>query len=189
MLNCIFLLKMHKELFQKIEIPEGINIEIDGAKISVSGPEGKNERSFNIANLNFEKKGNEIVIGNKKATKKEKRNMNTIIAHIGNMIKGVQNKFEYKLKICFSHFPITVEVKENEALIKNFLGERVARKVKIPEGVEVKVEKDMIVINSPNKELAGQAAANFENVTRIAKKDRRIFQDGIFIINKCGKEI
>lgn len=180
---------MKKPLSQTIEIPEGINIEIDGVRVSVSGPEGKNEREFGIVNLNLEKKGSEIIIGNKKATKKEKRLMNTIAAHIRNMIKGVQKKFEYKLKVCFNHFPITVEIKGNKALIKNFLGERISRKVKIPVGADVKIEKDIIIVSSSNRELAGQTAANFENATRISKRDRRIFQDGIFITNKCGKEM
>lgn len=181
--------KMKKPLSQIIEIPGGINVEVDGTKLIVKGPEGENEKEFNITNLDFEKKDNKIVIGNKKATKKEKRNMNTIAAHIKNMIEGVQKKFEYKMKICFSHFPISVDIKGNEALIKNFLGERTARKARIPSGVDVKVEKDIIIITSSNKELAGQTAANFENATKISKRDRRIFQDGIFITNKCGKEI
>lgn len=180
---------MKKELFQTVEIPEGIDAEIEGARVTVKNADRKNEREFNISNLKMEKKGNKIIIGNKKASKKEKRNMNSIAAHIRNMIKGIQEKFEYKLKVCFSHFPITVEIKGNEALIKNFLGERVPRKVRIPQGANVKVEKDIITVDSSDKELAGQAAANFENVTRIAKRDRRIFQDGIFITSKCGEEM
>jgi large subunit ribosomal protein L6 len=180
---------MKKELFQRVEIPGGIEVEIAGAKVTIKSPEGKNEREFDLGNLSIEKKGNEIIIGNKKSSKKEKRRMNTIAAHIRNMLKGVKEKFEYKLKICFSHFPITVEVKGNEALIKNFLGERTPRKAKIPAGAEVKVEKDVIVVTSPDVEVAGQTAANFENATRIVKRDRRVFQDGIFITSKAGVEI
>jgi len=180
---------MHKELYQTIEIPKEIEIEIEGNKVIAKGKEGTVEREFSLSNLSMEKKENEIIIGNKKSSKKEKRRMNTIAAHIRNMINGVQKVFEYKLKICFSHFPITVEVKGNEALIKNFLGERTPRKVKIPEGAEVKVDKEIITISSPSIEIAGQAAANFENVTRIAKRDRRVFQDGIFITSKAGEEI
>ncbi len=180
---------MKKELYQEIEIPEGVEAEIDGAILKVSGPEGKNEKQFSIHNLDFEKKDNKIIIGNKKATKKEKKLMNTIASHTKNMIKGVQEKFEYQLKICFSHFPITVEIKDKETIIKNFLGEKIPRKTKIPEGVEVKIDKDVIKVISVNKELAGQVAANFEIATKIRKKDKRVFQDGIFIINKAGKEI
>jgi large subunit ribosomal protein L6 len=180
---------MKKSLSQIIEIPEGIEAEIEGTKLTVKGAKGTNEREFNLANLAFEKKGNEIIIGNKKSSKKEKRRMNTIAAHIRNMIKGTQEEFEYKLKVCFSHFPITVEVKGNEALIKNFLGERVPRKVKIPAGAKVVVEKDVLTVTSSDIETAGQAAANFENVTRIPNRDRRVFQDGIFITSKAGEEI
>ncbi len=181
--------KMKKELFQKIEIPSGIEAEIEENKVIIKSPEGKNERNFNITNLSLEKKGNEIIVGNKKSSKKEKRRMNAIAAHIRNMMKGVKEKFEYKLKVCFSHFPITVEVKGNEALVKNFLGEKTPRKVKIPAGAEVKVEKDVITVTSSDIEIAGQTAANFETATRIANRDRRIFQDGIFITSKAGEEI
>jgi large subunit ribosomal protein L6 len=180
---------MKKSLSQTIEIPEGIEAVVEGNKLVVKGSKGTNEREFSLANLTFEKKGNEIIIGNEKSSKKEKRRMNTIAAHIRNMIKGTQEEFEYKLKVCFSHFPITVEVKGNEALIKNFLGERTPRKVKIPVGAKVKVEKDVVTVTSSSIETAGQAAANFENVTRIANRDRRVFQDGIFITSKAGEEI
>jgi len=180
---------MKKELFQEIEIPEGIETQIQENSITIKGPEGENKKEFNLTNLKFEKKGNKIIIGNKKSTKKEKKLMNTMAAHIKNMIKGVQEKFEYKLKVCFSHFPITVEVKGQEVIIKNFLGEKIPRKSRILEGVDVKVDKDIITVSSSNKELAGQTAANFEAATRITNKDRRVFQDGIFITNKAGREM
>ena len=178
-----------KKLSQIIEIPKGIEVNLEKKRLIVRGPEGENQRTFNAPKLVFEKKDNQISIGSKKTTKREKKMMNTIAAHIKNMIKGVQNKFEYKLKVCFSHFPISVEIKENEAIIKNFLGEKIPRKVKIPEGVEIKIDKDIITITSLNKELAGQTAANFETATKIRMKDRRIFQDGIFITNKNGREM
>lgn len=180
---------MKKKLYQTIEIPEGVEINLEENILIVKGPEGENKREFNFANLDFEKKDKKIIIGNEKATKVEKKYMNTLVAHIKNMIKGVQKKFEYKLKVCFSHFPMTISINGREGIIKNFLGEKVSRKVKIPEKVEVRKENDFIIVTSLDKELAGQAAANFEKATNIRKKDRRIFQDGIFIINKDGKEI
>ena len=180
---------MKKEFYKEIEIPSGIGIFIEGNKIKITGPEGEIEKEFRIGKLDLKKNENKIILGYKKTTKKEKKLINTIIAHIKNMIKGVQKKFEYGLKICFSHFPINVEIKGRDVLIKNFLGESVARKMKIPKGVEVKIEKDIIKVSSIDKELAGQTAANFETVTKIKKRDKRIFQDGIFIINKAGREI
>jgi len=180
---------MKKSLTQKIEIPNGIEINIDGTELIVKGPEGENKKKFNFGKLKIEKKNNEIIISHEKATKKEKKMMNTIASHIKNMIKGVQKKFEYKLKICFSHFPFTVKVKENKAIIKNFLGEKIERKSKILDGVDIEIDNQIITITSINKESAGQTAANFEKATRIRNRDKRIFQDGIFIINKCGRDM
>ena len=181
--------KMKKEIFKEIEIPEGVDVEVKGSTLKVTGPEGENQRTFKIKNISLTKKDNLVIIGNKIATKKEKKLINSAAAHIKNMIKGVQKKFEYELKVCFSHFPISVDIKGKEILIKNFLGERVPRKTLIPEGVNVEIDKDIIKVTSADKELAGQVAANFETATRIRKRDRRIFQDGIFITSKAGREI
>ena len=180
---------MHKEITKIIEIPEGVEANIIGDKIIVKKGDKMNEREFDFGKMKVEKKRNEIILEDKKASKNEKRNINTTAAHIKNMIKGVQDRFEYKLKIFFSHFPITVEIKGNEALVKNFLGEHYPRTVRIPKGAHVEVDKEIVTVSASDKEIAGQAAANFENVTRIVNRDRRIFQDGIFITNKCGEEM
>lgn len=180
---------MKKTLTQKIKIPEGVEVSIDEGVLTVKGKVGENKREFNVAGLEFEKKCNEIIIGHKKASKNEKKRINTTVAHIKNLIKGVQEKFEYKLKVCSSHFPMTVDIKGNEATIKNFLGEKISRKVKIVEGSEVVKDGNFLTVTSVDKELAGQTAANFEKATKIRDKDRRIFQDGVFIINKAGKDM
>ena len=173
----------------EITIPEGVEAEIHQNKLTLKGKEGENSKEFNLGKIKLEKKDNKIILSCEKTTKKEKRMINTFIVHIKNMIQGVQKKFEYKLKICSSHFPMNVKIEGNNAIIKNFLGEKVDRKVELPKNIEVKIEKDIITIFSSDKEFAGQAAANLEKVTKIRGRDRRVFQDGIYIINKAGKEI
>jgi large subunit ribosomal protein L6 len=180
---------MKKEFFQKIEIPEEVEVSVIENEIIIKGKEGENKRKFNLYNLEIEKKDKEIILGCKKATKREKKRTNTLVAHIKNMIKGVQKKFEYELKICSSHFPITAKVEGDKIIIKNFIGEKVDREVKISENVDIEINKDIIKIKSINRELAGQIAADLEKITKIKKKDRRIFQDGIFITSKAGVKI
>jgi len=180
---------MKREVFQEIGIPEGIELDIEGNILKVKGEMGENEREFNFRGILLEKKENKIKIGKKIATKNDKKIINTIAAHIKNMIKGVKERFEYKVKICSSHFPISVEINNKEVVIKNFLGEKIPRKTKILEDVEVKMEDGIMVISSTNRESAGQTAANLEKATRISNRDRRVFQDGLFIINKAGKEL
>ena len=181
--------KMKTEIFQKIEIPEEVQVEIKEGVLTVKGPSGENQRKFDDYNLEFKKQGDLLIIGNKKSTKKEKKRINSISSHIRNMIKGVIEKFEYKVKICSSHFPMSVSIDNKKVIIKNFLGEKIPRKVDLPEGAEIEIKGDIITIKSVDKELAGQAAANLESATKITNRDRRIFQDGLYIISKNRREI
>ncbi|MBU3907211.1 MAG: 50S ribosomal protein L6 [Nanoarchaeota archaeon] len=173
----------------EIEIPEGVEAEVENNTLVVKGKEGENKREFKTHMVKIEKKGNKIILNTKRTTKREKKMTNTIRAHIINMIKGVQEKFVYKLKICFLHFPITVSIEKKEALIKNFLGEKVPRKIKLLEKADINVDKEIITVKSVDKEIAGQTAADFEKITRISLRDRRVFQDGIFITEKAGEAV
>jgi large subunit ribosomal protein L6 len=180
---------MKKEISQEIEIPEGIKARLEGTKLIVEGLEGENSREFGLGKINFKIENNKIILSYSKATKKEKKIINTTAAHIKNMLQGIQKKIEYKAKICSSHFPMKVIIEKEKVIIKNFLGEKIPREVKIPLGAELEIEKDIITIKSVDKEIAGQATANLEKATQIKKRDKRVFQDGIYIINKAGKEI
>jgi large subunit ribosomal protein L6 len=175
---------MKTKIEEIIEIPEGINIEIEGKMIKVK--KGSQESSVQTrGKFKIKKEGDKIIIYNEQATKNQKREIKTSSAKLRNVINGLQEKYVYKLQICHVHFPVSVSIKDNKVIIKNFLGEKKDRKASIIEGVDVKIEKDIITIESSDKEKAGQTAANMESATRITKRDRRIFQDGIFITEKC----
>jgi len=179
------LLKMSSvEIKEQIEIPEGIQIEITKFLIKRTGPNGTLERRFTHPILKIHKKDNKLLIEAKKVTKREKRMSGTFISHIKNMIEGTKKDYEYNLKICSGHFPMSVSIEGNTFLIKNFLGEKVPRKAKILSHVKVEIKGNEIVVISNNLESAGQTAANIESATRITNKDRRRFQDGIYITKK-----
>ena len=74
-------------------------------------------------------------------------------------------------------------------IIKNFLGESVPRKIKIPVGVKVKIAGDQVTVEADTKEAAGQVAASIEKLTVIKGRDLRIFQDGIYITYKDGQQV
>ena len=103
---------MRHDYFKEIEIPEGVEVMIEGNVLNVKGPEGENTKEFSLRKVNLDKKDNKVVVGREKSTKREKKVTNSVAAHISNMIKGVQEKFEYNLKICSSHFPMTVSLQE-----------------------------------------------------------------------------
>ena len=165
-----------------MEIPEGIEVTLDRTILTVKGKEGENQRNFANPILNIEKKDNGILLRTKNITKKEKRILNTHKSHFKNMIQGVQEKYSYQLKICSGHFPMTVTLENKVLVIKNFLGEKIPRKTKLPEDIEVKIEGDIINVSGTDKEKTSQTAAKIEQTTRITNRDPRIFQDGIWKI-------
>lgn len=106
-------------------------------------------------------------------------------AHLNNMIKGVTDGFTYNLKAFYSHFPMTMSVKGNKLVVNNYFGERVPRTANILPGVDVKVQKKVeVVVSGIDKEAVGQTAANIERCTTVKNRDRRVFQDGIYLLEK-----
>jgi large subunit ribosomal protein L6 len=101
------------------------------------------------------------------------------------MITGVRKGFTYKLKIVFSHFPISVKTKEKTILIENFTGERNPRKARIIGNAQVKIQGDDVVVQGINLEEVSQTAANIEQATRIRRKDPRVFLDGVYVYEKA----
>ena len=137
----------------------------------------------------IESKNDSIILKAGKFSKVKKKLINSYAAHVKNMIKGGLEGHKYMLKICSGHFPMNVSVNKNEFTVKNFLGEKVPRVLKLKEGATVKVEGDKIIVESASKETAGQISADIEQLTRRTRYDLRVFQDGIYITDKDGKEI
>jgi|TARA_Y100000310_G_scaffold159627_1_gene159233 large subunit ribosomal protein L6 len=177
------------EIREEIEIPEGINFEVNEGLVSIEGNKGKIERKFVYPNVNIEKQDKKISLYSKKISKRENKMIKTFKAHMKNMIQGATEEFEYTLKVCSSHFPMTVTKERDLIMIKNFLGEKIPRKAKILEGVNVEINGGDLTVKGINKELAGQTAANIELACKVRKRDRRIFSDGIYITKKNTKEI
>ena len=180
--------KKKKQIGAELEIPEGITIEIS-KDVKVKGPKGELTRRLYDPIIFMKVEEGKVKFNAKKNSKREKRQIGTFKAHIKNMFKGVGEGHVYKLKICSGHFPMNVSAAKGEFVVKNFLGEKVPRTVKIIEGVDVKLDGEIVIVESLNKEHAGQTAADIEQLCRITNRDRRIFQDGIYITNKDGKEI
>jgi large subunit ribosomal protein L6 len=172
------------ETSKTIQVPDNVDVNLDGKKITVKGAKGSLIRDFSFAPITIEGEGKSIRIWAKWPRKKEAALVGTIYSHIQNMITGVTKGYSYKLKIVFSHFPISVKIQGKSILIENFTGERRARKIKIIGDVKVKLEPDDIIVEGINLEDVSQTAANVEQATRVRRKDPRVFLDGIYVYEK-----
>ncbi|MEM7825644.1 MAG: 50S ribosomal protein L6 [Candidatus Aenigmatarchaeota archaeon] len=172
-------------ILAEFKIPEGIKIELEKNKLKVSGSLGSLEKELKISKkIKIEKVENIIRVSSEEEKRKLKAMAGTFIAHLRNMIEGVQKGFKYKLKIVYSHFPITVKVEGDKVLIQNFLGERVPRIAKIMGNAKVEVKPPEIFVSGIDLEDVSQTAGNIEQACRIKARDRKVFQDGIWIVGR-----
>jgi large subunit ribosomal protein L6 len=172
------------EISKTIQVPDNVDVSVDGKKISFKGAKGSLTRDFSFATVSIESDGKNIRVWAKWPRKKEAALVGTIYSHIQNMITGVTKGYSYKLKIVFSHFPISVKVQDKTLLIENFTGERRPRRVKTLGDVKIKVEAEDIIVEGVNLEDVSQTAANIEQATRVRRKDPRVFLDGIYVYER-----
>ncbi|HML26075.1 MAG TPA: 50S ribosomal protein L6, partial [Methanomethylovorans sp.] len=101
---------MAKEMKNVISIPEGVTVTFQDDILSVSGPKGKNERYLWYPGIIIEVAGSEIMVDSTSTKKSHKAMIGTFSSHINNMMKGVTQGFEYRMKVVYSHFPIQLKV-------------------------------------------------------------------------------
>lgn len=177
---------MKNKIEEKISIPEGFSCEYKNQIIICKKDSINLFRKIDVSDIEIKIKDSVITLYCKNATKREKKIINSFIEHIKNMFKGMNEKFAYKLEACNVHFPMTLKIEGNKLAINNFLGEKTPRYAEILPNVDVDIKGQVITLASHDKEAAGQTAANFEKATKVRNRDRRIFQDGIYITQKPG---
>ncbi len=175
---------MVKEIAREIEIPEGVDIAIDRYTVTVKGPKGQISRRLYYPHIEIKKVDSSLIVNSSVDRKQQRAMVGTLEAHIKNMVLGVTKGYEYRMKAVYSHFPIQIKANPGVVAINNFLGERNARSAKILDGVKVEINKDELVITGINKENVGQTMANIEQATRVRGFDIRVFQDGVYLVEK-----
>ena len=175
------------DIKEEITIPDGVEVTFQDNILTLKNDKGVLSRTFFHPNISIKLNGKNVEIQCKNPRRKDKAFVGTFVAHINNMVKGMTEGFEYKMKTVFSHFPIKTAVEGNEFVIQNFLGERSARKAEILEGVSVEVNGDDVTVSGIDKENVGQTVANIERATKVKYRDIRVFQDGVYRISRGGK--
>merc|ERR1712096_269150 len=120
--------------------------------------------------------------------KKQLAAVRTVCSHITNMFKGVTKGYLYKMRAVYAHFPINCAISEGGTLIevRNFLGEKYIRKVRMSEGVveNSKGQKDELIVSGNSIDAVSQSAALIQQSTTVKNKDIRKFLDGLYVSEK-----
>lgn len=177
-----------------LEIPEGVKISIKSRIVTVEGPRGKLVKDLGHLAVNFtQPKKNTISIEIHHGNRKNVATLRTVRTLINNLIVGVTKGFKYKMRYVYAHFPINVNVDKNaetglhEVEIRNFIGEKLVRRVVMQKGVDVEVskaQKDELVLTGNSLEAVSQSAADIQQICRVRNKDIRKFLDGMYVSEK-----
>ena len=172
----------------EIELPDDVSAEADGLELAVEGPNGRVERRLWYPDVAVGVDDGVVFIDSDEDDAKTTATMGTFESHVENMVHGVTEGWEYEMTVLYAHFPMQVRAEGDEVVIENFLGERAPRRTTVHGDTEVSVSGEEILLSGPDKEAVGQTAADIEQLTRVTDKDTRVFQDGVYITRKPGKQ-
>jgi large subunit ribosomal protein L6 len=172
------------KLAAELEIPEGVTVTYKRPMITVTGPLGKTWKSFKKIPVDIEVTDDKVLFKAQGTRDKNRAIMNTARSIIKNLCEGVVEGYTIKMKVVFSHFPITVKAEGKQVLIENFQGERAPRKTNIWGETKVVPKGDDVIITGHVLTDVSQTAAEIENNSRVKNKDHRVFLDGIYKFEK-----
>ena len=170
---------------RKVKIPEGVTVRIEGNLVKVQGPKGMLMREMYYPNVSLALADKEVTVATESGRKKILSVCGTFAAHLQNMCTGVTKGYQYRMKVVYSHFPIQLKLAGERVEIGNFLGEKRSRWARIEKDVKVALGADEVTLTGIDKETVGKTAANIEHATRIRERDPRVFQDGVYIVERA----
>ena len=169
---------------KEIQIPDGVKVNLKGSMLHVQGPLGHVYKNFKKIPVVIEINDNKIILKQTGERKKHRAILNTAKSIIQTLCTGVVDGFTIKMKIVYSHFPITVKTEGKKILIENFQGERAPRIAMIVGDTKVDVKGDDVIISGPVLTDVSQTAANVQLKSKVKNKDHRVFLDGIYRYSK-----
>lgn len=162
-----------------IAIPANTQVTLAGNAVTVKGPLGQIVKPVHEA-VTVAVEGSEVTVTPKGNSKLAKSLWGTYASHIKNMIKGVNEKYSKQLEVRGVGYRAEMAGQD----LKLQIGFSHPVLMKIPEGVEVVVDKAFITISGIDKEKVGQFAAE----VRAMKKPEPYKGKGIRYVTEYVRE-
>lgn len=183
---------IHSE--ETLQIPEEVKVSIKSRIVTVEGPRGKLVKDLGHIAVTFSQPKKDVIAmeihhGNRKSVAA----LRTVRTLVNNLIIGVTKGYKYKMRYVYAHFPINVNIEKNnetgcfEVEIRNFIGEKIVRRVVMRPGVDVeisKAQKDELILSGNSLEDVSQSAADIQQICKVRNKDIRKFLDGLYVSEK-----
>jgi len=138
-----------------IPIPQGVKVSLDGQNIAVEGPKGRLERDVHQeVELSFNE--NVLTFAARSQAKKSSALAGTTRALVNNMVLGVTNGFEKKLKLVGVGY--RAELKEKTLNLT--LGFSHPVSFAVPDAISIETPSQTeIIVKGIDKQIVGQIAA------------------------------
>jgi len=168
---------------QPINIPEGVDVKIDGNNIVVKGPKGE-LTSRTIKNMDVSIKDNTIEVKpsvQNPDTQKQFGLQRTLIA---NMVTGVSEGFKKELEVNGVGFRAQMK----GSALEMSLGFSHPIIYTAPDGVELSVNQNIITVSGIDKQMVGESAANIRSFKKPEPyKGKGIRYIDEYVRRKAGK--
>ncbi|KWU42823.1 ribosomal protein L6 [Rhodotorula sp. JG-1b] len=185
--------QIYKE--EELEIPSGVTVAVKARIVTVTGPRGTLQKDLQHTNMSIRvlapsdkalKPVHKVKLVVWHGARKHVACLRTVRSIIENMVTGVRYGFAYKMRLVYAHFPINVIIADDKKSveIRNFLGEKRVRNIKLLEGVtisESKAQKDEIILEGNDVDMVSQSAADIHGTCLVKNKDIRKFLDGVYV--------
>jgi large subunit ribosomal protein L6 len=167
-----------------VELPEGVDVKIEGQAVTVKGSKGELNRSFN-ERIGFDIDNGIVTVTRPDDTRESRALHGLSRALLANMVTGVSDGYRKELEIQGVGYRASLKGNDIELLV----GFSHPVTVEAPEGITFEVpEPTKILVSGIDKEQVGQVAANIRKVRPPEPyKGKGIRYVGEYVRRKAGK--
>ena len=146
-----------------LTIPSGVEVSVEGNKVTTKGPKGTLEFNYRNDNVDVKVEGSEIHVSRKSETKVAKQLHGTTNSVINNMLKGVSEGFKKELEI--NGVGYRFQVQGSKLIITAGYSHPV--ELVAPEGIKLEMpdkSQTELIISGYDKQAVSEFAANVRKV-------------------------
>ena len=144
-----------------ITVPTGVTVELEGQHVKVTGPKGLLELTV-LPGIKIEQAEGTLNLSKEVETPETGRSYGLMRTLVDNMVVGVSQGFTRALEINGVGFRAALAGNT----ITLSLGFSHPVVFTLPQGVEAKIEKNLITLSGFDKQLVGQVAANLRSLKK-----------------------
>ena len=167
-----------------ITVPAGVDVTVNGDRITVKGPKGSLEREI-PGSITIDLDGDTLTCVRPDDENKSKAMHGLVRSLVNNMVIGVTEGFKKELQIVGVGYRAEAQGKD----IRLNLGFSHTVDVKAPEGISFEIPaQTQVIVSGIDKEVVGQVAANIRSLRKPEPyKGKGVRYLGERVVRKAGK--